>query len=305
MDIQQILTKRAAIKKTMAFPLDIVFEWEDILSAELRIPLRNHFSSIRYIGALCYRMPYLARFFRPYKNSLSFNIYANDIFKTNYKSIIPWIIDFFYTTSEEFQGFYRAYDKCPLVFISSREVYDVLVEKGCPLPIRHLGLSISDKYVLNSAILNEKKYDVGIMGRNSKILVDYCKRYQKAHPEFSYIFRDKAKDGSLCYCTSKGEIIGPARTRGEYMQILQKIRVGLYATPGVDADRNVRYNQVTPRFLEYIVSGCHVLSRYKTNSDTEFYDLDSMTSNIESYDHFVFELESALQNPIDVEKYQG
>ena len=299
----QILTKRAAIKgykNGSCGPLDVLFEWEDVISDVLGWPLRNHFTRSRLVGALCYRLPHIAPIFRPRKLSFSYNLYSRDAFKANYKEIIPCIIDFWLTQDKEFDAFYRSYDKCPLVLISSREVYEVLIKRNCPLKIAHLGLSISDMYKLSDVDFEAKDIDAAVVGRTSKVLLDYCKRYAASHSSFTYVYRDVSKG---CYMDNKGRVVVRAENRTSYMNLLKRVKVGLYSTPGIDGDRMVAYNQVTPRFLEYIVSGCHVLSRYPKNPDTDFYELSSITPQISSYEHFESEMDRALSKPVDAEFY--
>lgn len=298
----QILTKRAAIKgykKGACGPWDVIFEWEDVLSSILKMPLRNHFTCFRSVGALCYRMPFLAPIFKPRRLCFSYNIYSWDIFRANYKSIIPCIIDFYLTQDREFDEFYRSYDKCPLVLISSREAYEVLRKRNCPLKIAHLGLSISDKYSLSDVNFDAKDIDAAVVGRTSKVLLDYCKRYADDHPEFCYVY----KDAGGGYVDNKGRFVAKAENRAGYMSLLRRVKVGLYSTPGIDGDRRVVYNQVTPRFLEYIVSGCHVLARYSTNPDTDFYEMSSIAPHITSYEHFEATMDWALSTNVDVECY--
>ena len=56
----------------------------------------------------------------------------------NKKNIIPCMIDFYCREKSELQLFYKRYNKCPLVLISSKEAYDFLVSIKCPLNIKHL-----------------------------------------------------------------------------------------------------------------------------------------------------------------------
>lgn len=76
---------------------------------------------------------------------------------------------------------------------------------------------------------------------------------------------------------------------------MRKGKMGLYSTPGIDGDesRTKGYHQVTPRFLELVATGCHIIARYSMNSDTEYYDLKSFSENIETYEQF----EMAVQKP--------
>ena len=308
MKMHQILTDRAAIRVACG-PCDIVFEWENVISNKLNIPIRHHFTGCHAVGSLCYRLPKLARCFKPRRLSLAFDLDAINRFDENYESIVPCVIDFYLSKDVEFDRFYVNRDKHPVVLISSREAYEVLKSRNCPLNIRHWGLSLSDRYVLTEEVLREKRFDAAIVGRTSKMLEQYISRYQENHPGFDYLVRRFVPCGRGCrayYVSARtGKVVCNADTRQQYMDLLRQIRVGLYSTPGIDGDRDVSYNQVTPRFLEYLVSGCHVLARYPKNPDTEFYELSSMTPNIESYEHFEVEMERALSTPVDVNRYRS
>lgn len=81
--------------------------------------------------------------------------------------------------------------------------------------------------------------------------------------------------------------------------------IGLYSTPGMDGCKIEAngYNQVTPRFLEYISCGCHVLARYPDNEDTDWYDLQTMAKRINSYEEFEIAVDEARKNPVDMKLY--
>ena len=79
----------------------------------------------------------------------------------------------------------------------------------------------------------------------------------------------------------------------------------LYSTPGIDGgeEKTRGLSQVTPRFLEAVSSGCHVLSRYKENSDTDFFDLNRITPHISSYEQFESEFDRAIEEDVDMKVY--
>lgn len=57
----------------------------------------------------------------------------------NSPNYIPCLIDYF-LDEEAYPKFLNAYSKTSLVLVSSREVFEYLVDKECPIPIEHLPL---------------------------------------------------------------------------------------------------------------------------------------------------------------------
>ena len=68
-------------------------------------------------------------------------------------------------------------------------------------------------------------------------------------------------------------------------------------------DGHKNFNHVTPRLLELLAAGCHVLCRYIPNADTEHFELDKFSPSIETYEQFEKMMDEALKSPIDKEKY--
>ena len=102
------------------------------------------------------------------------------------------------------------------------------------------------------------------------------------------------------------------RDRDTYRHFLKSVREGLYSTPSKDGSRQqfkglsgYGYNQVTPRFLEYLAAGCHVLSRYDRNPDTDYYELDSISPNVDTYEDFEARMDFARAHDIDCETYKN
>lgn len=300
LDIRQILTKR---KKSPSINYDLIYEWEDVLSKELILPLVDE-NQMLY-NRMVRLVPIIPRLMQTNTTSLVFDIYPTLINRGNNKpNIIPEIVDFYHKEPSMLKKFYSSYANNRVVLISSMEVFEFLKRQKCPLNIRHWGLSISDKYQLNDALKTTKNIDLILMGRPSKVLQAWAEEYAKKHPNFVYGYRIN-KDGHWLCQSSKGDIVGSLDARDGYMETMRRAKCGLYNTPGMDGgeERTHGFNQVTPRFLEYLVSGCHVISRYPKNADVEYYELDKMTNNVNSYEEFERALDYACNNPIDVDKY--
>lgn len=257
-------------------------------------------------------MPNVSRFMTKGKLYLYFKMrgFTEHDEWTNTKDIIPAIIDF-YPKKEHIPIMENKYKRNPLVLISSKEVYDFFVDNNVKLPIAHWALSISDIYKITPDTRFEKKYDLVMMGRQNPMLLSFMEQYAKSHPDFIYVYRKiiKKENGSrdFFYYTSTGENLGAINSRDQYMDLMRHSRTGLYATPGIDDDERGNqtndFHQVTPRFLEYVASGCHILARYIENSDTEFYELNKFSPCIETYEQFEQQMDFARSDEVDMKAY--
>ena len=298
-NIKQIITKRFTNNSVSN---DLVYEWEDILSYDLSAPLVKE-SFINRRKKLQY-LTFLHPFAHP--NRLSFVFEMTPTLKNrpyNTKNVIPNIIDF-YLKDKQLKSFEMMYKKNPIITISSRETYDFLVHKGLKLNISHLPLSISDKYRITEKTHFNKKYDVVLMGRQNPILEQYLYKYASTHNDFIYVYR-KRVNSQFLYFTSTGESLGNINTRKQYMELMRAAKASLYAPPGIDGDesRTNGFSQVTPRLFELIASGCHILARYRTNSDTDYYELGTIAKSITTYKQFETELDFARSEAVDMSKY--
>ena len=282
---------------------DLVYEWEDALKEALHVPIveEPQFVRNRYLK----RLPMMKYLCIPSgKMSFSFHMSPDLRFHSmNVSTVLPCIIDF-YLKDEQLISFEKAYRHNPVVFISSREVYDHLKEKGLSLNIQHLPLTISDKYAISPDTHFEKQYDLVLMGRQNKILQGFLEEYIKRHKDFVYVYR-KQENGKFLYFTSAGKELGDINTREEYISLMRKAKCSIYGTPGIDdgEERCNGYSQVTPRFLEFIAAGCHVIARYKENSDTEFFELDKFCKSINDYSSFEASLDYDRSHEVDIPKY--
>jgi len=301
MQIRQILTNRSI---SNGKDYGIVNEWEDVFSELLNAPL--YFDNWKKRDkTILWKLPWLAFFFQT--NVPTFTFVMLPIASphgNNKKNIIPCMIDFFCRSNNELQQFYKRYAKNPLVLISSKEAYDYLVSVNCPLNIKHLALSISDKYRIDDKTTFEKRYDVVMLGRQNKVLQEFLNEYSENHKDLTYVY-GKKEGRNFRYYDQGGADLGCMSSRDEYMNLMKQSRIGLYATPAMDGGRTDTngFNQVTPRFLEYIVSGCHVLARYPKNSDTDFYELDRMSTRIETYEQFEMAMDELRNMEVDIHRY--
>lgn len=143
---------------------------------------------------------------------------------------VPYIIDF-YLTDDKIEQFVRMYRNAPLVFISSRQVFDYLISKNTGLNLRHLPLSLSDKYQLDDEVMEKKTYDIILLGRISPTFEEFLTRYLKEHPGVT-VARKKVEGGKFNYYDEDDQFVGNTDdTREDYMNLMQKSRFMLYTTP--------------------------------------------------------------------------
>ena len=165
-------------------------------------------------------------------------------------------------------------------------------------------LTLPDKYRLNPDVPIEKTYDLVLVGRQNPVLLDWLRKYEKSH-SITYVYRGEISAGEFPYYTNRGEYVGNINTREDYFSLLRKSKVAFYTTPGMDGGdkRTNGFSQVTPRFLEELSCGCNVIARYKENSDTDFFELDKMITNVNSYNEFAMAMQQALVTTPDLRKY--
>lgn len=302
MKIKSILTRRHI---TNYSSIQIVYEWEDIFAKSLGVGLFK--DDDRRRSRVCKYLPFLKRLFLPSPslNTFVFEMAWRDHRGLNSKNMIPLIIDFFSRNQQELDSFYKSFQENPVVFVSSLEVYDFLQSKNCPLNIAHLGLSLSDKYKITSDTVFEKKYDLVMMGRQNRVLERFAQQYAESHSDFTYVYQKK-ENGNISNMDQSGRILGNVNSREDYIRFMSLGRTMLYSTPDIDTDsrRSHGFNQVTPRFLEGIATGCHVIARYPQNSDVEYYELDRMVlANVKDYEAFEKAMDYARSNDVDMKKY--
>lgn len=311
MEIKQIGSLRKFEKRSF---YDIVYEWEDELSKDLHSPIicesklvhTTHLGRIPFIHDILYskygRMP-----------TLCFEMSANIDYKykrlplnpLNSLGAIPSIIDF-YPSEDEIPLFENSHKRCPVTLISSLEVYNFLKDHNCRTNIKHWALSISDKYKVNAETHFKKKFDILLFRRQNPVLDEFLQNYIKERPNLS-IARCRREGGHFNYYLQTEEFVGRADTREEYMQLLRNAKIVFYATQGIDqaTPRARGYNQVTPTWLEALVSGCQIVARYPQNADTEYYNLPKICPSIDSYVSFKEQMDSYLSSEVDMMLYNN
>lgn len=299
MEINRILTCRNIDRQ---FFWQIVFEWEDILAQQMKVPLWAEPRISKNPHA--FRFPFLGDVLTIGKgNILRFDLSSGKYDFWNSKRVIPCIIDFI-TDMKRLAEFEYGYRKHPAVLISSLEAYKLLEQHGTRLKIAHWPLSLSDKYRITESTKYEKKFDLVLIGRQNPVLMEFVKEYSNHHTDFEYVYHPEGEK-DFTYFTNKGQLIGKIAEREQYMRLTRQARCSLYSTQCIDGGPKWRsgYNQVTPRFLEMIASGCHVIARYKENPDTDFYELSKFSPMCDSYADFEIQMDKARNDDVDMLMY--
>ena len=303
--IEQLITSRKTVHE---FYMDLVYEWEDEFKQELNVPFfhERYFRGRRKLLAVIKRFPFLSFLLQTRKPAFLFELSDwrfNDL--NNAGNIIPCIVDF-YVRDPEINYFVRMHRNNRLIFVTSRQAYDYLLSKNLPFDVQHLPLSLPTKYKLSPHMKFEKKYDMLILGRSNPVLLSFVKRYASIHSNFVYVYSRHENEHFVCY-TSNGKCLGNKDSRSDYLDLLRQGRVCIYSTSGMDNDKaqTEGFHQVTPRFLEMLACGCHVMARYERNSDTDYYELSQHWPSIDNYEQFSSCLDSYLDKAPDLNFYSN
>ena len=190
--------------------------------------------------------------------------------------------------------------------VTSKQVYDYLSTKELPIKFGHFPLSISDIYRISPDTTFEKDIDIVLMGRQNPVLLEWLNRYCDTHPGL-IIASSKRQNDNYNYYTQDGQFVANAVTRSQCMDLMQRSRVSLYSTKGMDNDytdfATNGFSQVTPRLFECMVTGNHIISRYQDNEDTDYYELNSLCPHTDSYESFKRQLTEYLEIPVDMKFY--
>lgn len=292
-------------KMPHAASFQIVYEWEDIISRELKIPVVSYGKIYHKFQRLVEKTKMVNIYHHITRHSdigLQYVMAANIEPKCdNSPNIIPVIIDFWLDDSL-IKAFIQSYRNVPLMLVTNREVYDLLLSYPSPFPIEHWPLSYPDQYIENCAEY-EKKYDFCLFGRPNPFFVRFLKLYEENHKGFSFI-QNNGNINNRQYVNSRGEIVSRDTGRASYLNMIKQTRVSCYTTPGIDESKKEtgRYNQVTPRLFELLGNGCQVIGHYPDTADTKWYELSEMVPNVNSYAEFDNILTSMLSSSIDIRK---
>lgn len=305
MNLRQLFTKRNAVGQNYALP--IIYEWEDVISKELNIPIHDYPYIYRIINRLGIHIPQLG----PNKYTFRYVINGQNYDEPmNNKHIVPCIIDFF-EKEEQLSDFYKKHSNNKIIFVSSPYDYHYLKRNNCPIRVELFPYSISDKYAITN-INPDKKYDIVLTGRQDPLLYSFFMEYIKHHPNVTYVKRgkdlDNDKSKTNAYYLNGKECLGYINTREEFINLQAKGKVTLYGVQGYIDGYGKGFFHMTPHFLEIIACQCHVLAHYPQGSDgidAQYYEFEKFSPSIETYEEFEKAMDLALKTEIDIKKYSS
>lgn len=282
----------------------IVYLWEDCFSKMLDAKIISRNKYLIFIDKLLtkFDLNILGQFniMRGFYFSMV-ELGKSDMFNSKYT--IPCIVDF-YLQENKFNEFFHSHSRNQLVLISSLEVFEKLQKTKYfnIVKYKHLPLSLPDKYRINPDSKFEKIYDLILLGRQDPVLEIFVRKYENFHPDFHYLYRS-ADNGGFSYFDSKAGFLFNSNNHDDYMKLTSNGRVSLYSTRGLMEESANGYNQVTPRFLELISSGCHVIMRYPENADTQYYKLSQFGPSCDTYELFEKLMDKYLKTEVDMNFY--
>lgn len=279
---------------------DVVYEWEDQLSKELNIPIKNMYSccgNIRKKIRKIKRKLNIAQSRFHVENKKDIKLVwimdAKILKEYTYQNFVPIFLDFSVESVEEV---IEATRNLPFFWVTSKGIFDVLVSKGVN-NVHFIPLSISDKYYVKK--VPQKSIDVIQFGRKNKVLHEYMLNYAKTNSHVEYVYQ--SEDGSLTYTSTTRGNIGKFDNRQEYMELMSKCRVSLVSSPAVDKGKNFGgVDFITPRFYESAVHYCHMIGRYTDNEEAEIIKLGDICKNIHNQEEFDNCLNSMLKEENNV-----
>lgn len=304
MKIKQIYTRRYSPGQNYAQP--IIYEWEDVISKELNIPVLSFPSFYGRVNHYNIYTPLIG----PHRDTFRFVTNGRNFDEPmNSKHIIPCIIDFF-EKEDQLKEFYSKHSKNKIVLVSSPFDYQYLKEKKCPINIGLFAYSLSDKYAIANE-KTEKKYDIVLTGRQDPLLYSFFKEYVKKHPEVTYVKRGQELENdekkTKGYYLNSKDYIGSVDNREEFINLQAQGRVTLYGVQGYTPNNfTTGFYHMTPHFLEIIACGCHVLLHYPSGADgadAQYYEFGKFSPSIETYEAFESAMDKALNSEVDYKMY--
>jgi len=265
--------------------LQLIHEWEDVFSANLKLPF----------------VPYtLDNMYTLAKRSGSYDLAFVPVFRhiecylpnTN---TIPILVDCWRQDIDRFEELCSGF---PLVYVTSLEAYREIMALGFSGNLLYMPLSISDSQ--RCMALPEKRIDVIQYGRRNPVLDGWMHRYLIKYPTVSYVTTDYDEVGKVKIISNHHGVIGDCPDRQTLMNALGMARVSLVSSPGMDNSKDTGgYNPVAPRFFEGAAKYCYMLGRYPKNEEFVYCGVDDVCECVEEYDQFEDRLNGMLTKRFD------
>jgi len=305
------------------YPLQVVYEWEQVIADTLNIPL--DFESFPMVAAKFdnkinqqvqkgIRNSFLKKhidssfnyFKRHKKHQYLVSFLLNPIPISNHyiyqQNAVVILLDVFANTIDQIPVLF----KNKLIFVTNIEVMQYFENHPVKKQLRYIPLSISDEYY--SVNVPKKKIDVIQVGRQNVVLHDWMLKVVVKHPEIEYVYA-KMEDGvNVYFSTKRGILKEDTRTRAAFMSFLGSAKISLLSAPGIDGGENIRtggYNPVTPRFYESAVNYCYMIGRFPDSADFVENQVSSVCERPADYEEFESTVLHMIDTPFDRQKAYG
>ena len=286
------------------YPLQVVYEWEDILSEQLGIAIdydnqekiNSIFNNtINQYAQKVIRRSFLRNFIdssfnylkRKRQGEFMISFLLNPIPISNHymyqDNVIVILLDVFPDKIDLIPKWF----KNKLIFVTNIEVMDYFKGHKILSRLRYIPLSISDKYYDHD--IPAKEIDVLQMGRQNKVLHEWMIHLTTKYPEIEYVYSKKENDNYVYFSTTRGQLNQATNTREQFMDFLGRAKVSLLSSPGIDSDETNRtggFNFVTPRFYESAVKYCYMIARYPDNPDFLINNVKDVCERPADYNEF-------------------
>ena len=215
----------------------------------------------------------------------------------NKTNVIPYIIDYWKRYDALFEKHFAHF---PVVYISGLEVYEYLKAKRTKVKIKHLPLSISDRYMSLFEEQVIKDIDIINVGRKNKVMDEYIQQFLLKYPNTNYVHREMENGENIYYSSIHGRL-GTLTAREDLLKILSRSKIAIVTSPGLDGgeQRTGGFNPVTPRVFEAAIGKCYMIGKYEKNSEYYSFGLDKLVEMPNSYIEFETIVQDKLMTPFN------
>ena len=266
----------------------MVHEWEDILGAQLGVPFRPLDDSCLLPAGDTLEQGF----------DLLFLPLASELADyTRNRSLIPVVMDLW---RDGFDAFIRCAPQFRLVFVTNLQAYQELSPQ---LPnLRYLPFTLADQYL--DCTLPAKDIDIIHYGRRNPVLDQYLHQFLQAHPACHAVITDKSDNGeAILIHSNRWGNLGVSDSRKKFMDLLCRSRISLVSTVGMDGSRQTGgIDPVSPRFLESMAAGCHLVGRIPDNPEFRDSGLFRLCHHVDSYQQFEKAVLALLAEPANPQR---